>query len=125
MKESWVQYDKDEIEKLIMKLSKEGKPPSKIGLILRDQYGIPNVKDFGLKISTVVKSEIPEDLFNLLVKVVKLNKHLEKNKHDAKAIHDFEAIESKIRRLAKYYIRKNKLPKNWEYSIERAKLLVK
>ena len=126
---SWVQYERDEIEKLVVKLAREGNTKAKIGIILRDQYGIPSIKQFGTRISDVVdkeiKREIPEDLFNRLIKVVDLYQHLEKNKKDAKSKHSLDTVESKIRRLAKYYIRKGKLPKGWKYSIEKARLLVK
>lgn len=127
--EEWVQYDKDEIEKLIIKIAKEGKAESDIGMILRDQYGIPDVRTFGIRVSQVLKKhekkEVPEDMFSLLKQAVDVSAHLGRNKHDAKAKHGLEKIESKIRRLVKYYIRKGRLPKDWRYSIEKARLLVK
>ena len=43
-KPTWIVYKTKEIEMLIGKLSKEGKSSSEIGLILRDSYGIPNIK---------------------------------------------------------------------------------
>jgi small subunit ribosomal protein S15 len=36
-----------------------------------------------------------------------------------------QLIESKIRRLAKYYKREGKLPEDWAYNLEQAKLLVR
>lgn len=125
-------YEKEEVEKLIIKLYKEGKRPSDIGHILRDQYGIPKVKIYGLSIREVIKKHIPEerenvpeDLFNLLKKAVVMYNHLQRNKKDKRCRHAFQLVESKIRRLAEYYIRKGVLPKDWEYSIEKAKLIVK
>ncbi|MBI5347653.1 MAG: 30S ribosomal protein S15, partial [Candidatus Aenigmarchaeota archaeon] len=50
---------------------------------------------------------------------------LEKNKKDTKNKHAVELMESKIRRLGKYYVKKGRLPKDWKYNIEQAKLLVK
>ena len=50
---------------------------------------------------------------------------MNQNHCDAKAKHGLELLESKIRRLGKYYARKGKLPKDWKYSIETAKLIVK
>ena len=38
----WVRYKSKELELLIVKLAKEGKTPSQIGVILRDTYGIPD-----------------------------------------------------------------------------------
>ena len=122
----WLTYDKKETEKIITKLSKQGKTNSEIGIMLRDSYGIPDVRDLGLRISKVSeKKEIPEDLFNLLKKAVNLHNHMENNKKDSTSKHGLELVESKIRRLGKYYARAGKLPSDWKYDLERAKLLVK
>ena len=43
-KPAWVRYGDKEVIMLIQKLSKEGNSPSQIGLILRDVYGIPDVR---------------------------------------------------------------------------------
>jgi len=123
-------YDKDEVEKLIIKLYKEGNSPSKIGHILRDQYGIPKVKIYGLSIRNVIKKyypeeKMPEDLFNLLKKAVIMYNHLQRHKKDKRCRHAFQLVESKIRRLADYYKKKKILPEDWEYTIEKAKLIVK
>lgn len=129
MRKIKVEYDKDELENLILKLIKEGKTPSEIGIVLRDQYGIPDVRILGLRIRKVVekeiKTEVPEDLYNLIRKAVNLYKHLEANRKDSKSKHGLELVESKIRRLGKYYTRTGRLPKSWRYSIEKAKLMVK
>ncbi|MFH0832846.1 MAG: 30S ribosomal protein S15 [Candidatus Aenigmatarchaeota archaeon] len=125
-KATWVEYDRNEIEKLILKLAKDN-TTSKIGMILRDQYGIPDVRQFGFRISDVAatKKEVPEDLYNLIKKAVDLHRHMSDNKKDATSKHGLELLESKIRRLVKYYVRSGKLPKGWKYTIETAKLLVK
>ena len=41
----WVTYSDEEIEEMILKFNREGKSTSQIGILLRDQYGIPSVKD--------------------------------------------------------------------------------
>ena len=126
----WIRYKKNEIEKLVIKLAKEGNSTSRIGLILRDQFGIPSVKLVtGKTISEIMKEnetypKFPEDLFNLLKQAVNLRDHLEKNKRDYTSKRGLELLESKIRRLSKYYVRKGVLPKDWKYSPEKAKLLV-
>lgn len=126
---TWLIYDREEVEALIAKLAKEGKTNAGIGLMLRDQYGVPDVRALGLKVSRVskatVKKEVPEDIYNLMKRAVNLRKHLEQNHGDAKAIHGLELLESKIRRLGKYYARTGKLQKDWKYSVEQARLLVK
>ncbi|RLF78179.1 30S ribosomal protein S15 [Thermococci archaeon] len=126
----WVKYKKEEVEKLVIELAKKGYSSALIGQILRDQYGIPDVKVItGKKISKIMKEnklypEIPEDLLNLLKRAVRLRDHLEKHKSDKHSRRGLQNLESKIRRLAKYYIREGVLPKDWKYSPEEAKLLV-
>jgi small subunit ribosomal protein S15 len=40
----WSDVSKEELEKLVIKLHDSGLPSTKIGLTLRDQYGVPSVK---------------------------------------------------------------------------------
>jgi len=129
-KPDWVAYDINEIEELIVKLAKDGNTPSMIGLILRDQYGIPSVKDItGKKLGYFLKKnnlygDIPEDLHNLIKKAVNLRKHLEQHRKDIHNRRSLQLIESKIRRLVKYYKRSGRLPEDWIYEPEKAKLLI-
>ena len=125
----WVTYSPDEIEKLVEKVGKTGARSSKVGAILRDSYGIPSTKDLiKKKLNKILiktqKQELPEDLFNLIKRVVKTKKHMEKNKKDFSSKHGYSLIESKIKRLVKYYKNKKVLEPSWAYSIEKAKLLV-
>jgi len=133
-KAPWVKYKPKEIEEIILKLAKKGYQSSQIGLILRDQYGIPStrIKDGGInqKITAVMKKhgiypKFPEDMFNLIKKAVNLRAHLEKNKRDYTSQRGLELTESKIRRLAKYYKKRKLIPADWKYDPEAAKLLVK
>lgn len=127
----WVEYSPEEVEDLVIKLAKKGLSPSMIGIVLRDQYGIPSVKLITKKSITKILEEnnlglkIPEDLMNLIKKAVNINKHMKAHKHDMTAKRGMQLTESKIRRLAKYYIREGKLPKDWKFDIEKAKLLVR
>jgi small subunit ribosomal protein S15 len=120
-----------EVEELVVKLAKEGIPPSRIGLILRDQHAIPKVRDVTGKTvlqileSRGLKPSIPEDLANVIRKAVRLYKHMERYRKDMKTKRALEVIESRINRLARYYKRKGTLPKDWRYDRERAALLVK
>ena len=112
----------EEIEELIIKLAEEGKQPATIGLILRDSYGVPDVKAaLGKKITKILEEhdllpEIPEDLSNLLDKRANLMKHLSENKRDLHNRRRLQLIEAKIRRLVKYYKREGRLPEKWRYS---------
>lgn len=123
-------YPKEEIEKLVVKLAKEGYKPSMIGLILRDSFGIFSVKEITgkniLKIleENEIKLEIPEDLLNLMKKAVKLREHLSIHKKDEHSRRGLILIESKIKRLEEYYKRVGKLPFDWKYNPESAKIIV-
>jgi small subunit ribosomal protein S15 len=130
-KASWVGYKPAEIEEIVVKLAKAGHSQAEIGIILRDQYGVPSVKvASGKKMQEIlseydVGSSLPHDLINLLKRAVKLRAHLDKNKHDRYSKRGLELTESKIRRLAKYYKSRDVLPAKWGYDPEKAKLLVK
>lgn len=126
----WLRFSPEEIEALIIELAKKGYGPSMIGIILRDQYGIPLVKPIlGKKITDVLAEhnllgEIPEDLMFLIKKAVNLRRHLEEHPKDLHAKKGLIDLESKIHRLVKYYKRVGKLPPDWKYEPERARLLV-
>lgn len=128
---SWVSYSADEVVELVMQLFKEGKPQSQIGLILRDAYGIPSVKDAaGASISQILKKEkalpeYPEDLMNLFRKAVRLHKHISANKGDVINTRSLHLAESKIRRLAAYYKKSGVLPRDWNYSPQQIALIIK
>lgn len=130
LKAPWVKYTPEEIETITLKLSKQGLPPARIGLVLRDQYGIPTVRINDSKLQSIlrknnVSSQIPEDIFSLLKKSVNLHEHMGRNKKDYTSKRGLELTESKIRRLAKFHIRNKTLPAGWKYDIDKAKLLVK
>ncbi|MCS7107220.1 MAG: 30S ribosomal protein S15 [Acidilobaceae archaeon] len=127
---SWLSFTPEEVELIIEELARKGYRPSMIGVILRDQFGIPLVKPVLGKTVTQVLAEkgmepkIPEDLLNLMKKAVNVRRHLDEHPKDTHAKRGLVDTESRIRRLVKYYKRVGKLPKDWEYSPERAKLLV-
>ena len=126
----WLNLSPEEIELIIEQLAKKGYTPSQIGLILRDQFGVPLVKPIlGKSITQVLEEKglapkIPEDLFNLIKRAVNLRRHLQEHPKDTHSARGLILIESKIRRLVKYYKRVGKLPPDWEYDPEKAKLLV-
>ena len=119
---TWCKYSPEEVEAFVIKLAKEENPPSKIGVILRDQYGIPLVKPIvGKSIKKIIMDgdieiPVPEDLNNLLQKASSLSRHLNKNRADAVNKRSLELIVSRIRRLAKYYRKKGILPQDWKYT---------
>ena len=118
---SWVKQDPKEIEELVIKYAKDGNTSSQIGIKLRDQHAIPLVKPIINKtISDILdqndlKSEIPEDLNNIVIKAVGLQKHLKSNKNDRRNIRSLELIEAKVHRLSMYYKKIGRISKNWKY----------
>ena len=131
IKPEWIEYSNEEIEELILKLTKEGNSTSMIGIILRDQYGIPDVKLVtGQKITKILEKhgqglEYPEDLMNLIRKAVNIRDHLTENPKDLHTRRGLRIIESNIRRLVKYYRGEGVLPEGWRYDPRSAALLVK
>lgn len=127
---SFARYDKAEVERIIEKMAKEGKSSAQIGLILRDVYGVPHSSELtGKKISAMMKEkklypELPEDMMSLMRKAVLLRDHLALNKKDLHSKRGLELAESKIRRLAKYYKKKDAIPAEWSYNPAKAKLIV-
>ena len=127
----WVDYSEKEIENLIIKLANENYSSSMIGSILRDQYGIPDVKrSLKKSISEILKekglySDYPEDLLNLMKRAVNLRKHMQTNPKDLSNKRGLQMIESKVRRLVKYYKSQNVLDPSWRYDPEKAKLIVR
>ena len=127
----WVTYSNEEIEEMILKFNREGKSTSEIGIILRDQYGIPKVKDVtGERITEILKrnnqaGDYPEDLMNLIKRAVNIRDHLEENPKDLHSKRGLTIIESIIRKLAAYYVNEGELPEGWRYNPQQAALLVK
>jgi small subunit ribosomal protein S15 len=119
---AWCRYTAEEVEALIMRLSKEGYAPSKIGTIIRDQYGVPLAKPITGKAVTQVLTErgvvstLPEDLENLLRKATRLHVHYDKNKADLHNKRALQIVEAKIYKLSRYYKSKGVLPQEWKYS---------
>ncbi len=119
---TWLRYSEKEVELLIQKLAKEGLSPSKIGLHLRDVYGIPDSSVITKKKVTEVLKEknmapkLPEDLRALFKKNAQLHKHKETNKQDQPAKRSITLTDSKIRRLVKYYKRTGVLASDWTYN---------
>jgi len=130
-KQTWVETDKQEIVSIITKMAKEGVPPAKIGITLRDKYGVPDARQIlGVRLVTFIKKEglagqYPSDFLDLIKRAVKMNKHLKNAKKDVHNKTKYLHVVSKINRLAKYLKKEGVLPKDWKYDAEQAELLVK
>ena len=84
----WMKMKPAELEKIVVELYKQGEQTAKIGLILRDKYGIPKAKLLGRKIKKIlIEAKVPlrPEKETAQKKIDILNKHIEKNKHDQPA----------------------------------------
>jgi small subunit ribosomal protein S15 len=127
---SWVSYKPKEIEMLIVKMAKEGKSAAQIGLVMRDSYGVPNVRGIlKKKISELLAEkkllpELPEDVLALIKRDILIMKHMAANKQDMAAKRGKLITESKINRLVKYYKAKGRIPETWKFNPENAGMFV-
>jgi small subunit ribosomal protein S15 len=128
---AWVPLNATEIEDLIVKYAKDGHVSAYIGLILRDQYGVPSVKlATGKSVTEImtekgVSSSLPEDLANLMRRAISLNVHVKANRGDVSNERGLNLIEARIRRLERYYKKNGVLPLTWKYSLSNAELMLK
>jgi small subunit ribosomal protein S13e len=126
----WLNVDSTEVVKQIEALAKKGYKPSQIGVILRDNYAIPQSRLItGAKILRILKKkglapQIPEDLYHLMKRAVTIRKHIEKNKRDKDSKYRLILVESKIHRLVRYYKLTKQIPANWRYDYQTALALV-
>ena len=116
------------VKTTIIKLAKEGKTPSEIGVALRDDHGIPLVKSvLGKSVGKILAEgkaapKLPQDLQDLINRAMRVQKHLDVHGSDRKNVHSLELVEAKIYRLAKYYKAKGVLPEDFKYTAVVAQL---
>ncbi|WP_406659645.1 30S ribosomal protein S15 [Methanolobus sp. ZRKC3] len=126
----WSTMTEEEITKVALDLWKQGVSTSEIGMVLRDKYGVPDVKLItGKKVTQIIKDSgeeiaLPEDLYNLLVKAIGIRKHMNYNHKDVHNKRSLQNTEAKIRRLVKYYQSTKTLPADWKYKPETAEMLI-
>ncbi|WP_276258441.1 30S ribosomal protein S15 [Haloglomus litoreum] len=128
----WSDVDADAVEDRVVELAEQGHDPSQIGMKLRDEgvqgTPIPDVKlATDKKVTEILEEndaspEVPEDLYNLLERAVRLREHMDENPGDAQNKRALQNTESKIRRLANYY-RGDELDEDFRYTYEFAKEL--
>ena len=127
---TWCKKKRQDVIDLIVKLAKKGKTPSQVGVILRDQHGVPQQKSItGSTVLRILKTQglapsLPEDLYHLIKKAVAIRKHLEKFRKDKDSKFRLILVESRIHRLARYYKRTGKLAPTWRYDQNTASALV-
>jgi small subunit ribosomal protein S15 len=123
---TWQAYSAKEVEALVVKLAKDKHSAAKIGLILRDMYGVPSVQiTTGKSISEILeekgfKKQLPQDMIDIIRKYIDITKHVEQNNQDKTAKRGLVLAQSKLARLAKYYKRTGKIDANWKFDTQKA-----
>jgi len=128
----WIPYSSEEIEKLVVEKAEEGLGSAQIGLFLKDAYAIPSVKKIcGKSIVNIMKAnglgaKMPEDFQYLVRRASNLRKHLESgNKKDKHSRRGLQLLESKIRRLVKYYRKRGIFEPTFKYEPSKATLYLR
>merc|ERR1711879_811662 len=104
----WLKATPEEVCDQIYKFAKKGMTPSQIGIVLRDSYGVAQVKSVtGNKIVRILKS------VNLAL-----------NRKDMDSKFRMVLIEARIHRLVRYYIRAGQLPPSFKYEADKASAIV-
>jgi len=122
---------KEQVELLILKMVKEGYSLAQIGQILRDQYGILDVREvLGIKLKRFLekkgaKPQIPDDLKALFKRYLAVKKHLLIHKKDKHSKRGLLIIESRIKRLIRYYKEKGELDPKFRFDKENVALYLK
>ena len=129
----WMEKEKNAewVESKVIELAKAGNTPSMIGMVMRDQYGIPLIKVItGKSVLQILRENdlqrrVPEDLRNMIATAARVRRHLEENKKDFVSKRALQLVESKIHRLSKYYRKKRVLSADWKYSPDQAAVLLR
>lgn len=129
-KPEWVTVTSEEMIAQAVQLSKGGRSPAQVGQVLRDSYGVPSARAVtGKRLGALLaaqglRPEIPEDLEAMLKRVVHLQRHLAAHPSDLANRRGLTLLESRIRRLARYYRQRRRIPESWRYSAAGAALQV-
>lgn len=111
-KPEWLKVSLEELENIVVELAKQGIAAEKIGLILRDQYGIPTAKVYGKKISQIIEEKLSikklDSLDNIKKKIDSIKAHLAKNRQDKKVKKCLQNQETKSIKLERYYKKRAK-----------------
>jgi len=103
----WLKYTAEEIKAIILKLANKGLSAEKIGLTLRDQYGIPKTKLYGFKIKEVMGEKYDDpNIKNLKSGIEKIEKHFKVHKHDQKAKLSLNITKAQLKKREEYLTRK-------------------
>jgi small subunit ribosomal protein S15 len=87
-KPEWIKMKPAELEKIVVDLYKQGETPAKIGLVLRDKYGVPKAKLLGKRVVEILENArvvLRSEKEAINKKIENLQRHMENNKHDQPA----------------------------------------
>jgi ribosomal protein S15P/S13E len=101
----WLKLTGEEVKAIILKLADKGMTAEKIGLELRDRYGVPKVQLYGFRIKDILdeagKFREPT-LANLNAKLEKVIEHYSRNKQDKKAERSLIITKAKLKKREDY-----------------------
>jgi len=106
----WLKLTEEKLKKLITQIA-EKHSPAQLGLVLRDQYGIPTTKVYGKKLGKYLKElgfNKDFDKENNERKIDRLQEHCKNNITDKKAKHKLQKVQGRTNTLKKYAQRRNK-----------------
>ncbi len=106
----WLKFSGKDTEAIVVKLAKQGLTSEKIGLELRDSYGIPTTRITGKKVSQILKENgLYQDATEVSLdkKHQAIAKHLKENKQDKRAKLALTIISARISKYKKYKKGKN------------------
>ncbi len=110
-KPKFIKMKESDLKKVIAELAEENEQIAKIGIILRDKYGIPTTRVYGKKLAEYLKElgiESDIDLKNAEKKVDRIKEHLKTNITDRHTKHKLQKAQSRLNILRKYSARKKK-----------------
>jgi ribosomal protein S15P/S13E len=108
----WLKYTESEVKEIILKIIEKDQSltAEKIGLVLRDNYGIPSTRIYGFKIGQVLKEAgkyKSPDLENIRIKTEKLEKHINKNRQDQRTKRSLIITKAKLKTTKDHLAKQN------------------
>jgi small subunit ribosomal protein S15 len=106
----WLKMSEEDLKKVIKELADKYQP-AQIGIILRDQYGVPSTKVYGKKLKAYLKElgvDSNPDLENAQKKFDKITEHMKENVTDKRSKHKMQKAQTRLNILRKYFARKKK-----------------
>jgi ribosomal protein S15P/S13E len=106
----WLKMSEEDLKKVILELA-DKYPPAQIGIILRDQYGVPSTKVYGKKLNAYLKElgiETNPDLENAEKKLDRIKEHMKNNVTDKRSKHKMQKAQTRYNILKKYFAKKKK-----------------